>query len=97
MEIDAARVTASTERITLNLFVDVCVIAERERATDSAGGGVQWEGRIPGPPAGTATLVRDGDVIVGTIRLDGELYEIRYAGEGVHVIMNVDVSKFPRE
>jgi hypothetical protein len=96
-EIDAARVRASAERITLNLFPDVCAVARRERATDLGRGQVQWEGSVAGAAPGTATLVVDGAVMVGTVRLGRELYEIRYLGQGVHVISDVDASRFPRD
>ena len=106
VEIDFARVwpagdgpsaARSAERFTLNLFSDVCVIARRERATELGGGAVQWEGRLAGALQGVATLVIDGAVMVGTVRIGREVYEIRYLGEGVHVIAAVDPSKFPRD
>ena len=97
VEIDFARVRPSPDRLTLNLFPDVCVIAQRERTTELGRGQVQWEGHVPGAPPGTVTLVIDGAVMVGTIRIGAEVYEIRYLGEGVHVVTDVDPSKFPRD
>ena len=101
VEVDFARVLPPGEgtspRLTLNLFPDVCVVARRERATEPGGGVVQWEGRVAGASPGTATLVIDGPVMVGTIRIGGQVYEIRYLGDGVHVVTDVDSSKFPRE
>ena len=87
----------SAERITLNLFPDVCVIAQRERTAEPGRGQLQWEGRVPGATPGTATLVVDGPVMVGTVRIGHEVYEIRYLGEGVHAVTDVDLSKFPRD
>jgi hypothetical protein len=97
VEIDFARVGPSPDRLTLNLFPDVCVIARRERTSELGGGGVQWDGRVPGAEEGTVTLVIDGAVMVGTIRIGTDAYEIRYLGGGVHVITDVDPSKFPRD
>lgn len=101
VEVDVTRVLPPGEgpspRLTLNLFPDVCVIARRERATEPGRGTVQWEGRVAGASPGTATLVIDGPVMVGTVRLGPEVYEIRYVGKGVHVIMEVDPSRFPRD
>jgi hypothetical protein len=34
---------------------------------------------------------------VATVRRDGQVYEIRYLGDGVHAITDVDTSKFPRD
>ena len=101
VEVDVARVLplgeGTSPRLTLNLFPDVCVIARRERATEPNRGAVQWEGRVAGASPGTATLVIDGPVMVGTIRIGGQVYEIRYLGDGVHVVTDVDASKFPRD
>ena len=84
-------------QLTLNLFPDVCVTAVREQATDLAGGGVQWEGRITGAASGVATVIVDGTVMVGTIRIEREVYEIRSLGDGVHAVLDVDPSRFPRD
>ena len=97
VEVDFARAQASAERITLNLFPDVCVIAQHERTTEPGRGQVQWEGRVPGAPSGTVTFVIDGAVMVGTIRMGQEVYEIRHLGDGVHVVTDVDPSKFPQD
>ncbi len=97
VEVDFARVGPSAERIALNLFPDVCVIAQRERATDLGRGQVQWEGRVPGPSPGTVTLVTEGAIMVGSIRIGADVYEIRYLGDGVHVVTDVDPSKLPRD
>jgi hypothetical protein len=101
VEVDFAQVLppggGAPPRLTLNLFPDVCVIARRERTIEPGRGAVQWEGRVTGASPGTATLVVDGPLMVGTVRLGAEVYEIRYVGEGVHVIIDVDQSKFPRD
>jgi len=97
VEIDVARIRQPRDELTLNLFPDTCVIARRERVTELRPGVMQWEGRVAGAPPGTVTLIVDGEVVVGTIRVGSELYEIRYLGEGVHVVNDVDASKFPRD
>lgn len=90
----AARAAA---RLTLNLFPDLCVTAVRERVTDLGRGTVQWEGRVPGASPGTVTLIVDDTLMIGTLRIDREVYEIRYLGDGIHVVTDVDPSKFPRD
>jgi hypothetical protein len=106
VEIDFGRVfpggegpsaAGAAERLTLNLFPDVCLIALRERVTDLRNGKVQWEGRVPGASPGTVSLIIDSRLMVGTLRIDREVYEIRYLGDGVHVVTDVDPSKFPRD
>jgi hypothetical protein len=87
----------AADRITLNLFPDVCVLAVRDRATDLGPGRVQWEGRVPAASHGTVTLVIDDRLMVGTVRIDREIFEIRYLGDGVHAVADIDQSKFPRD
>lgn len=106
VEIDFGRVFPGGEgrsaslaaaRLTLNPFPDVCVTAVRDRVTDVATGTVQWEGRVPGASPGTVTLIVDDSLMIGTLRLEREIYEIRYLGDGVHVVTEVDPSKFSRD
>jgi hypothetical protein len=87
----------TADRLTLNVFPDVCLIVDRERAIDLGQGRVQWDGRVQGPSSGRATLVIDDRLMVGTIRLDREIFEIRYLGDGVHAVMDIDQSAFPRD
>ena len=87
----------TADRIVLNLFPDVCVIAVRERATDLASGQVQWEGRVSGSSSGTVTLILDDALMIGTVRIDREVFEIRYLGDGVHAVTDIDQSSFPRD
>jgi hypothetical protein len=88
-------VARSAERITLNLFPDVCVTASREQATDLGPGKMQWIGRVEGRPGGTAILVVDGSVMVGTVTIDRRSFRIAYLGDGVHTVVEVDQSAFP--
>jgi hypothetical protein len=87
----------TADRLTLNVFPDVCLIVDRERAIDLGQGKVQWDGRVQGPSSGRATLVIDDRLMVGAIRLDREIFEIRYLGDGVHAVMDIDQSAFPRD
>ena len=87
----------AADRIALNLFPDVCVIALRERATDLGPGRVQWEGRVRGASNGTVTLIIDDTLMIGTVRIDREVFEIRYLGDGVHAVTDIDQSAFPRD
>jgi hypothetical protein len=87
----------TADRLTLNLFPDVCLTAHRELVTDLPGGQVQWEGRVPGASLGTVTLIVAGTVMVGTVRVEREVYEIRYLGDGVHAVVDIDTSAFRRD
>jgi hypothetical protein len=89
--------TRAADRVTLNLFPDVCVTATREQATDLAPGKVQWIGRVDGAPQNTAVLVIDGTLMVGTVTIDRRVFRISYVGDGVHAIADIDQSAFPRD
>jgi len=87
----------AADRLTLNLFPDACVIAVRERATDLGPGKVQWEGRVSGASLSSVTLIIDDTLMIGTVRIDREVFQIRYLGEGVHAVVDIDQSAFPRD
>lgn len=83
--------------LTLNLFPDVCLVAQllgTERDLDER---LIWTGRIEGSGDGaTATFVVDGDIVIGSIQAPGpSAYQIRYAGSGIHLILRIDPSAFP--
>jgi hypothetical protein len=59
---------------------------------------MQWQGRVPGTAGGQVVLIVDeAGPMVGTIRMDRDVYEVRYLGDGVHAIMDLDQSAFPRD
>jgi len=88
----AARV-ANT--LTLNLFPDVCVTAALEQAADLAPGKVQWIGRVP--PNGKAILIIDDRLMVGTVTMGREVFQISYLGDGVQAVLDIEQSAFPRD
>jgi len=89
------------QRILLNLFDDVEVIARR-RALDVLGSDAfVWHGNVedpdgPGAP-GDATLVVRGDIVIGTVFFRGRTFEIGYTGGGEHEITELDPSAFPTD
>ena len=87
----------AADRLMLNLFPDVCVVATREQATDLAPGKVQWIGRVEGAPQNTAVLVIDDSLMVGSVTIDRRVFRISYLGDGVHAIADIDQSAFPRD
>ena len=83
--------------LILNLFDDAVypvVLTQQEvRSSNSS----TWSGQIEGIENSQVTLVNESGVVVGNIRLQGRLYEVRYAGEGMHVIYQIDPNAFPKE
>lgn len=93
VEVAPARFAGSTS-LTLPLFPDVEVRIVRDELRPTRYGTV-WSGRLPGYPAGNATFVIRGEVVVGNIFIgDGRIFELRYGGGGVHVIREIDPAQF---
>jgi len=53
-----------------------------------------WLGSLSGIPGNSTMIVHDGN-ITGSIRDDSNLYRIEPIGNGIHVIIKVDESRFP--
>ncbi|MBI2840141.1 MAG: IPT/TIG domain-containing protein [Acidobacteria bacterium] len=83
--------------VVLNLFDDVARTAIRDRVERRPAGCYSWFGHVQGNTQSQITLVVDGDTIVGNIREDLKMYQIRVACEGVHAVREVDASRYPDE
>lgn len=46
-------------------------------------------------PLNTATIVRNGDMLTGSVRVEGRLYRIEPVGQGKHVIVEVNEDQLP--
>ena len=81
--------------LRLNLFDDVVLMGIIEQWTPTYSGGYALLGRVAGVTEGTVTLVVNGSVVAGTVRIRGATYRIRPAGAGRQTIMQVDPSQLP--
>ncbi|MFO8034834.1 MAG: CAP domain-containing protein [Candidatus Bipolaricaulota bacterium] len=73
-------------RLTLNLFPDVTVRAELERAGVSGSTDQHWVGRLVEPAVGKVILAFSEDTLSGTVTVGGVVYQIRNDGDPVHAI-----------
>ena len=80
--------------LRLNLFDDLVLTGLIERRTPTFSGGHALSGRLAGVQEGTLTLVVNGSVVAGTVRLPGATYRIRPTGSGSHSIVHIDPSRF---
>ncbi len=80
--------------LRLNLFDDLVLTGLIERRTPTFSGGHALSGRLAEVPGGTVTLVVNGSVVAGTVRLPGATYRIRPTGSGSHSIVQLDPSQF---
>ena len=81
-------------RLGLNLFGDSGFRAVDLRVAPTITG-YSISGRLDGVPFGTATLVVNGDVVAGSVRVPGHTFSIRSVGSGHVEIREVDPSKLP--
>lgn len=87
-------------RFELHLFDDVSYILVLERATNESPDGttITWYGYLEGEIDSKVILVSSDGVLCGNLTPgDGTSYQIRYRGNGVHVIREIDQSKYGTE
>jgi len=74
------------QSLLMNLFPDIQVVALPLEITSPAPGKLTWTGFIPGYPGSTVILVRSDEALAGSIRLDGRLFLLTYAGHDLHLL-----------
>ena len=82
--------------LRLNLFDDLVLTGIIERRTPTYSGGYALSGRLAGVVGGSLTVVVNGSVVAGTVRIPGATYRIRPAGAGRHAITQIDPSQLPQ-
>ena len=82
--------------LDLNLFSDRSLRARIERI-DVLRTHTVYIGRLEGRDQGEAVLVVQDGVVAGSIRGGGKLFQIRFAGNGVHEVQEIDPSLLPAE
>lgn len=103
---DAGAVDSKTDAIELDLG-NQRVTARRDQVRTTALGSTVWEGSVRDWQRPTAAnevrsderesvvLVRRGDGVTGSIRVDGRLYRIQPIADGQHAVTEVDESRMP--
>jgi hypothetical protein len=84
-----------TGSLELNLFDDAIFKAVLDRREVRSETSVVWLGHIEGVENSQVTLAAEGGIIAGNIRIRESLYQVRYIGEGTHVIYQIDPTAFP--
>src|SRR5262245_25085358 len=84
--------------LALDLFPTVSLTAVRLTVVPSSSGqGIVWSGVVQGVAASQVTLVAENGVLVGDIQMPSAYYRVRYAGNGVHAIDEIDRRQYPSE
>jgi hypothetical protein len=87
---------AVPERLTLNLFDDVRVVAARTRSDVIDADATHWAGRIEGTDTGEASFVQRGPWLAGHVHLGGRTFVIRSQADGTHAVDEVDEANQPQ-
>ena len=82
------------QALVLNLFDDVVLTGIVEHVEPTSSGHSLW-GRLDGVGLGTFTLVVNGRMVIGTVRMPDAVYTIRTAGDGTYIIRQIDESSLP--
>ncbi|WP_137937688.1 M12 family metallo-peptidase [Chitinivorax sp. B] len=82
------------DTLELTLRFNLQVQANRTRIDKRSEEDFTWYGTLSNLP-GEATLVVRGDNVTGSIRSGKELYQIRPLGNGMHSLIQVDLSNMP--
>jgi peptidyl-Asp metalloendopeptidase len=92
-------VTKQAGALQLNLFPDTQLAAEITAEFPSTDGETRiWEGTLTGYPFGQVTIAETDGVLYALIRPGNRsLYEISYAGDGLHWISEIDTRRFRDE
>ena len=85
------------ESIVLNLFDHVYVTAVRERVEKRSKDRYSWFGQVAGVAPSHVSLVIENGNMAGNITIEGQIYQVRPVGDGVHSVREIDQSAFPVE
>jgi hypothetical protein len=85
----------SSRSLELNLFDDAIFRAVLDRREVRSETSAVWLGHIEGVENSQVTLAVEGGIMAGNIRIRQNLYQVRYAGEGTHVLYQIDSTAFP--
>jgi hypothetical protein len=93
----APAVAGPPPAVTMTLFPDLSLQVRPTAKETGAEGRVVWTGRPEGDPSGHVGLVVKDGRITGQVHTGASVIEIRPAGGGLHRIVEIDQSAFPKE
>ena len=83
--------------LELNLFNDVSFKAVLKKVNKVSPDGFAYVGRLRGIALSSVNIVVEDGLMAANIVFPGGAYQVRYAGNGVHVVYEVDQSAYPPE
>ncbi|NVN63822.1 metallopeptidase [Pseudomonas putida] len=111
VQVSPGLVSKDTAMLSMPLTDGRTVSFKLSRSDSVASGMVGWVGDLPSnrrqlypssaeidmDPLNWVSLVSDGNLVVGDVRVDGQLYRLTAVGKGQQVLVKVDESKLPPE
>ena len=111
VQVKPGLVSKDTAMLSMPLTDGRTVSFKLSRSDSVASGMVGWVGDMPSnrrqlypspaeidmDPLNWVSLVSDGNLVVGDIRVEGQLYRLTAVGKGQQVLVKVDESKLPPE
>ena len=85
------------DEIILNLFEDAVYPFVLDKKTKNNDGSTSIAGHIKDVEHSNVAIVLGAGQAAGNIVLPQEIYQIRYAGENIHAVHQIDQSAFPPE
>lgn len=86
--------TSRGASVALEAFPDLTLELEAERLEQGWASDFIWRGRVSDDPESVAVIAVSGDVVHGEVFWRGGQVTIRYAGDGVHEIQEIDGAGF---
>lgn len=83
--------------LELNLFNDISFKAVLKKVDKVSPNGFVYVGRLNGIPLSSVNIAVEDGLMAANIVFPGGAYQVRYAGNGVHVVREVDQSAYPPE
>jgi len=83
--------------LRMNLFEDVAFTAVLDRTEPNPSGSLSWIGHLEGIAYSVVNLVVKDGIVAGSIAMPGAFYQVRYTGDGVHAVQEIDQAAFPPE
>ena len=87
----------AADPVSLNLFEDAFFVARTNRVERRSETRFSWFGHIEGEENSQVILVVEDGILAGNITLYGHIYHVRFIGDGVHAVQEIDQSGFPDE
>ena len=88
------RAQALDGNITLELFPNAVVNLRRTDVTANPDGGYVWEGADPDKAFFEALLIIENGTVYGRVQLKDRLFRISHVGAGLHLVSELDPSRF---